>query len=308
MIECLKQEQQKLIQENENLLEGIQKRQSSLNRLSNYLSELESQLALIFSASPDIIVITNQQGDILKISDAATRILGFTKDEMIGKTLWDFVEPKDAETTQQIHKQIQKDLVCYFDGENAFVNHWKTKFDTSARLLWRYSVHTNNQIVGVATDITQFGTNAFYNLKLLQTAFDCSKDGIVVTDATGENCPIVYVNKAYEYMTGYSHEELVGQPCAILINTEDSRNSRALQTLEMCKKQGKTCDVLLLTKRKDGKDLFAHILVSSVIESGIITNYIGIIRDVTDSVGTEYDWSPNTERGFCPLAVTVNYE
>lgn len=300
--------EQQLVAENLKLLESIQKRQTSLSRLSNYLSELESQLALIFSASPDIIIVTNLTGEILKISDAATRILGHQKSEMVGNTIWEYIIETDIESTKEIHKQIHKDLVCYFDGENAFVNKWKTKFNTEVRLLWRYSVCTNNQIIGVASDITQFGTNAFYNLKLLQSAFDCSKDGIVITDAVGENRPIVYVNRAYEYMTGYSHEDLVGKSCAILINTEDSQNSRALKTLERCKAEGTTCDVLLRTKRKNGKDLFVHMLVSSVIERGVITNYIGIIRDVTHSVGIEYEWSPNSERGFCPITETSRYE
>lgn len=290
------------IKQNEKLLEGIKARQEDLNSLSNYLLELESQLALIFAASPDIIVfIDSVEEKIVKISDAATRILGFSKNEMIGKPLWEFVTDEDLERTQKLHRQVRKDLVCYFDGENTFVNHWKTKTNQQVRLLWRYSVCVKNQIIGVASDITHFGTNAFYNLKLLQSAFDCSKDGILITDVTKESHPIVYVNKAYEHMTGYSHEELVGQPCMILCNTEEAQNSRALQTLKKCKEHAKSCDVLIQTKRKDNREIFVHILASPVVERGVVTNYIGVIRDVTDWVGIDYDWSPNAERGFCPV-------
>jgi len=289
--------------ENEELLKGIELRQASLNRLSNYLSELESQLALIFAASPDIIVfVDGEDGSIIKISDAATRILGYTKTEMIGKQLWDFVHEADLDRTQRQHNQIKKDLVCYFDGENSFVNCWKTKFNTTVRLLWRYSVCIKNQIIGVATDITNFGTNAFYNLKMLQSAFDCSKDGIVITDMTKEQQPIVYLNKAYEKMSGYSHEDLVGNPCVMLFNDfEEVKESRAFKTLTKCKEAGETCDVLIKTRRKNGTEFFAHILASAVIEQDVITNYIGLIRDVTDLIGVEYDWSPYAERGFSPI-------
>jgi PAS domain S-box-containing protein len=289
--------------QNEELLKGIEIRQASLNRLSNYLSELESQLALIFAASPDIIVfIDGEDGSIIKISEAATRILGYNKNEMIGKQLWDFIDEEDLERTQKLHNQIRKDLVCYFDGENAFVNSWKTKFNSKARLLWRYSVCVKNQIIGVATDITNFGTNAFYNLKMLQSAFDCSKDGIVITDITKESQPIVYVNEAYEKMSGYSHEDLVGKACAGLFNDfEEVQQSRAFQTLNKAKKTGDSCDVLLKTQRKNGTEFFVHIVASAVIEQNVVTNYIGIIRDVTDLIGIEYDWSPYSERGFCPI-------
>lgn len=302
MTNTIETDPQSLIAQNQKLLAGIELRQESLGRLSNYLSELESQLALIFAASPDIIVFVGNDGSIIKISDAATRILGYTKEEMIGKQLWSFVDDLDVERTQKLHNQVRKDLVCYFDGENSFVNSWKTKFGTKARLLWRYSVCIKNQIIGVATDITTFGTNAFYNLKMLQSAFDCTKDGILITDMTKQSQPIVYVNKAYEKMSGYSHEDLVGQPCVMLFNDcEEVKESRAFHTLSKAKESGETCDILLKTKRKNGTEFFAHILASAVIEQDVITNYIGIIRDVTDLIGTEYDWSPYAERGFCPI-------
>ena len=58
--------------ENEQILRKIESRQQTLNGLSKYLSELESQLALIFAASPDIIVFLDENSKILKISDAAS--------------------------------------------------------------------------------------------------------------------------------------------------------------------------------------------------------------------------------------------
>jgi len=288
--------------QNEEILKDIKARQHSLTELSKYLTELESQLALIFAASPDIIVFVNSEEKIYKISDAASRILGYTKEEMIGKSLWDFVVEDDIESTQKLHQAVKKDLVCYFDGENTFVNYWKTKTNEKVRLLWRYSICLQNQVIGVATDITHFGRNSFYNLKLLQSIFECTKDGIIILDAVKNDYTIVYVNKAYEKICGYKSQELVGKPCEALITSDILRNSRVIQTLNSCKKAGKSCDVLLQLLKKDGKEIFVHLLMSAVIEQGVITNYIGIIRDVTDLVGIEYDWSPNAERGFTPIA------
>ena len=285
---------------NENLLKSIEERQGELTVLSHYLTELESQLSLIFASSPDIIMLLDDEDRILKISNAAKHILGYAKEEMIGKQIWDFLIPEDIEITKERQRQIKKETVAYFDGENTFVNNWKTKNNAVARLLWRFSVCVKNQLIGVATDITHFGTNAFYNLKLIQSTFDCSVDGIVITDASRKNHPIVYINKAYEKISGYSHEELVGQPCSVL-NTEETINSKALQTLNESKKQGKSCDVLLQSRKKNGEMYYAQIFASCVIESGVIINYIGVVRDVTESIGVHYIWSPNTERGYYPL-------
>lgn len=289
-----------LLKENERLLKSIESRQSNLNQLSKYLSELESQLALIFASSPDIIAFLDTDHKIIKISNAATRILGYKKEELIGQYITNFVAPEDLEETKIKQEQIQKEKLTYFDGENSFVNHWITKYNTKVRLLWRFSICVNEQIIGVATDITHFGTNAFYNLKLLQNTFDCLVDGIVITDASKASYPIVYVNKAYEKITGYSHEELVGKPCSFL-TSEESTNSRAMNTLLDSKKTGTSCDILLQSRKKNKELFFAHVLASPVIERGVIINYIGVIRNVTNLVGIEYDWSPNTERGFYPI-------
>jgi PAS domain-containing protein len=85
-----------LITENEKLLEAIHSRQGSLNNLSVYLTELESQLALIFAASPDIIVFLDKEATIIKISDAAFTILGYTRSDLIGRSLWDFISAEDV--------------------------------------------------------------------------------------------------------------------------------------------------------------------------------------------------------------------
>jgi len=291
-----------LVFENDQLLKGIELRQHSLNRLSNYLSELESQLALIFAASPDIIVFLDSESVIVKISDAAYTILGYTREELIGKSLWKFIASEDIETTKRKFQEIQTNKVLYFDQNGAFINHWVSKEGKKVKLVWRFSVcdEREQQTIGVATDISHFGTNEAYNLKLLHKVADLTTDGIVITDIQQTDNPIVYVNKAYEKITGYSKEELLGKNCR-LMQTEDTKNSRALQTLKMSLAQGKGCDVLLQNVKKNGQIFYNHLVISSVIEANQLVNYIGMIRDVTDQIGVDFDWSPNTESGFCQI-------
>lgn len=111
---------------------------------------------------------------------------------------------------------------------------------------------------------------------------------------------MVYVNKAYEKITGYTSDELIGKNCDIM-QTEDTKNSRALKTLKQCLKEGKNCDVLLEYKRKNGEVYYNRLAVSSVIEHGTVVNFIVVCRDITDKIGTKYEWSPNAESGFIHL-------
>ena len=290
-----------LADQNERLLKGIETRQDNLNTLSKYLSELESQLSLIFAASPDIIVFLDKNSNIVKISDAACTILGYSKEELKDKQLWQFIALEDLETTKKQFEEIQKNKVFYFEGNRAFINHWISKDGRRIKLVWRFSIcdDREQQTIGIATDITHFGTNDVYNFKLLQKAVESSSDGISIIDAQRENCPIVYVNKAFESITGYSKEEAVGISC-LFLETEETRESRAVKVLCHNLKVGQTTDVLLQCLKKDGSVFYNHLIVSPVLESGQIINYISILRDVTNDIGIDYEWSPNAERGFAP--------
>jgi len=290
-----------LADQNERLLKGIETRQDNLNTLSKYLSELESQLSLIFAASPDIIVFLDKNSNIVKISDAACTILGYSKEELKDKQLWQFIASEDLEATKKQFEEIQKNKVFYFEGNRAFVNHWISKDGRRIKLVWRFSIcdDREQQTIGIATDITHFGTNDVYNFKLLQKAVESSSDGISIIDAQRENCPIVYVNKAFESITGYTKEEAVGKSCRFL-ETEETRESRAVKVLCHNLKVGQTTDVLLQCLKKDRSVFYNHLIVSPVLESGQIINYISILRDVTNDIGIDYEWSPNAERGFAP--------
>src|SRR4051794_25202217 len=52
--------------------------------------------------------------------------------------------------------------------------------------------------------------------RLVDLAVCSSVSGIVITDATLAEHPIVYVNPAFERMTGFSAEEVLGKNCRFL--------------------------------------------------------------------------------------------
>ena len=292
-----------LILENDKLLKGIEQRQTDLNSLSKYLSELESQLALIFAASPDIIVFLDEHANITKISDAAFTILGYKREELLNRSIWDFIVTTDINDTKKRFAELKEKKILYFGEHKAFINRWIAKDGSQVKLVWRFSLcdDRENKTIAVASDITHFGANNIYNFKLLQKAVDSSTDGIVIVDAQDNNHAIVYVNKAYEKITGYTSDELIGKNCKIM-QTEDTKHSRALKTLYHCMTEGKNCDVLLQYQRKNGDIFYNRLAISAVIEHGIIVNFIGISRDITDKIGTKYEWSPNAESGFIHLS------
>jgi PAS domain S-box-containing protein len=291
-----------LVLENEKLLETIQFRQSSLNNLSSYLTELESQLALIFAASPDIIVFLDKNADIIKISDAAFTILGYTRSELIGHSLWEFISKEDLQDSKQKFEQIKAKSVSYFNGNNSFINNWISKEGQRVRLVWRFSLcdEKEDKVIGVASDISHFGNNHFYNFKLLQNAVNSSTDGIVIIENSNGNTKAVYVNQAYERLVELSSEEIVRRPFWDVLTTS-GLNSKAFSTIKDCMEIGANCDVLLEGRKATGNIFYARYAISAVKEDNLITHFIGIVRDISEKIGTKYEWSITSESGFIHL-------
>jgi len=289
-----------LILENEQLLKAIEARQQSLNQLSMYLSELESQLALIFAASPDIIVFLDSSTKILKISDACYTLLGYKREEMIGRDLWDFISVTDIDIAKAHLSNVKESKIVNFEGDRVLVNYWIAKNGTHIKLAWRFSLYDEReqQTIGVATDVSYLGFNEKYNIKLLEKAIDLSTDGIIITDSSENDYKILYVNPSFEKMTGYFKSEMVGRNCRFL-QTENTKNSRAIRTLRKSLSNREGCSVLLENIRKNNTVFYNHLSISTVKDRGEVTNYIGISKDVTEKIGIDFDWSPNTETGFC---------
>ena len=116
--------------------------------------------------------------------------------------------------------------------------------------------------------------------RLVDRAIRSSASGIVITDARRAGNPIVYVNPAFEFTTGFSAEEALGQNCRFL--QADDRDQPALDTLRAAIREGRECKVVLRNYRKDGTLFYNELSLSPVRdEDDRIVNFVGVQDDVT---------------------------
>ncbi|MES2223241.1 MAG: EAL domain-containing protein [Acidobacteriota bacterium] len=117
-------------------------------------------------------------------------------------------------------------------------------------------------------------------LALYKTAMDASANGILIAEAP-DDLPIRYVNPAFEQMTGYSTEEILGKNCRFMQSTDTAQPQ--LETLREAIRQGKPCTVELKNYRKDGTMFWNSLSVAPVLDqTGVATHFIGIQKDVTE--------------------------
>jgi diguanylate cyclase (GGDEF)-like protein/PAS domain S-box-containing protein len=117
--------------------------------------------------------------------------------------------------------------------------------------------------------------------EFLRKVLDVAPEGIVVCEARAGDQAVVYANAAFEKLTGYSAEELMGHDLRRLQAWDREQEGRT--QLRDAIGLGESCRVLLRNYRKDGSQFWNEILVQPLLrENGAITHFVGFHRDVSE--------------------------
>ncbi|HWP07366.1 MAG TPA: ATP-binding protein [Polyangiaceae bacterium] len=121
-------------------------------------------------------------------------------------------------------------------------------------------------------------------LTILVDALERADDGIEIT---GPDARFIYVNPAYQRITGYSAAELVGKKPAMLRST--AHDASFYDAIWQRVSSGQVYSGVLVGRRKDGTHFDQELTVWPIVErSGAITHFVGLRRDVTERRRTEH--------------------
>ena len=121
---------------------------------------------------------------------------------------------------------------------------------------------------------------------LLARAVRASTSGVCVVDAREDDQPLVFVNEAFEHLTGWSAAEALGRNCRFMQGPQTDPD--AVATLRAGVRQGRRVTTVLQNVRPDGTTWWNEVLVSPVHDaSGTLTHFIGMQTDVTARVEAE---------------------
>lgn len=118
------------------------------------------------------------------------------------------------------------------------------------------------------------------DLRLLSRAIEATDNGVVIVDALVPDFPLVYVNRAFEEMTGYPAAECLGRNCRFLQAGE--RDQPGVATLRHALAEHGEARVVLRNYRKDGTMFWNEVHLAPVLSaSGVVTHYVGVQTDVS---------------------------
>jgi len=137
------------------------------------------------------------------------------------------------------------------------------------------------QIAGAITTSNQYQLieQALADIGLQSTALEAADDAIVIR---GTDSKVIYVNSGFERQTGVTREEVVGTN---FLYPENDEYTGAVDDIWEVIKAGESWRQIIPSKRKDGTPYVVDATINPVFnESGEIVQFVGVRRDVTESV------------------------
>ncbi|NHQ87384.1 EAL domain-containing protein [Iodobacter sp. HSC-16F04] len=237
--------------------------------------------AAFFDHSNDLICTLNNKGQLDYLNQAGCKLLGLKPNEASGKMLSDFM-PADAQAAfaESTLPQTLKKGISSQEGSinDTFGNQyplWQTLINQP-----EYSPFS---IMLFARDIShqKHTEHELQQQKLFYAALEALSLAIMISDSKDKNHPVVYVNKAFSAITGYSAKDLLGQNGRILL-----RNKLDQPELEILRRtlRNRACGHFVLECfRKDGARYANEVFVSPLLDQqGEATHYISIFHDVSE--------------------------
>lgn len=121
-------------------------------------------------------------------------------------------------------------------------------------------------------------------VSLQGSALEATLSGVVIAEASGDY-PLVYANKAFCTLTGYSRDEVMGRNGRFL--NEGFSDQPELAIVRKALRDRTGCDQMLRNIRKDGKQIWMRVVLSPIADAhGRVTHFVGIHRDVTAEIET----------------------
>jgi PAS domain S-box-containing protein len=282
--------------------------------ISRFLDGLaDTEYKTIVNVIPDIVYKVDSDGNFVYLNDAVKR-LGYEPEELIGKHFTTFLTPEVAQKVSRVKilknmkgkKTGELDTPKLFDerrtgsrktsrlelpilkkstkkqssGKNG--SDRKTLLaEVTASGYFETDEYTGERkfkgTVGIIRDITERKT-AENKLLLLSSAIEQSSEVVVITDLMGK---IQYTNPAFERITGYRMQEVVGEnPRVLKSGKHEEQFYHALWETIL---SGGIWKGYMINRRKDGVLYEEEAVVFPVKDhDGRIVNFTKIARDVTE--------------------------
>lgn len=239
------------------------------------------QLRIALENAVEGIAFLDNRGCYVYVNQSYATIAGYQLQEMLGMNWQVTVHPEDVERLRTAQQKLEDSKV---EVEARGVRKDGSIYHKQVLMINAYG--EDRKSIGhycFIKDIT-YRKKTEQWLRLLESVVVCANDAVLIAEAEPIDEPgpkIIYVNNAFQQMTGYSLEEVRGQTPRILQGENTQREE--LDKLRHALENWQSVRVELINYRKDGSEFWVEINISPVAdERGWYTHWIAIQRDISD--------------------------
>ena len=250
-------------------------------RSEEELRRSEEQFRGAFEHTGVAMVLTDIDNRFVRVNAAFADLFGYAPGEMLGMTMAGITHPDDVAASLEQRVEL-------IAGRHQFFQMEKRYFHKDGRILTALTSVSLVRApdgrpalyVGQVQDITD-RIAAEAALQLRDRAIRATTQGIVITDPTLPDNPVVYVSPAFEAMTGYPSEDMLGRNCRLIQG--EATDKTAIRRVREAVRAEQFCTVELLNYRKDGSTFWNELSISPVRDGGgRLTHFVGMQTDVTE--------------------------
>lgn len=260
---------------------------TALNQASRDVAEQVARTQVIVNTAGAGIISLDQQGQVISANPATTSLFGREESELSGQPLAQCIPDLDAgflqslfgdfgDTPGRVYRIVRTDLYgTRRDG---------TPFPIEITL-GQAPAGSTLRYVCIVRDVTDERA-ALETSELYERALASSHNGVFITNAKMPSQPIIFINEAFQKITALAPHQVLGRNIEELL--KGTADAAGAETLQRAIVQTVSTSVTLQHTIPSGRQITVEVSVSPVRSAdGTLTNFVGIVSDVTARVQAE---------------------
>jgi PAS domain S-box-containing protein len=259
--------------------------EAARRRAAEHVRASDDRSHLLLESSSEGVYGVDLKGDCTFANSACARLLGFDDPtHLIGKPSHELFHHTRADGTPYPREecpiyqafragkatQVENEVFWRRDGSSFPVEYRSSPILSGNRMLGA---------VVTFSDITN-RRRAEQGMRLRESGLRAIAQGVFITDPGRSDEPIIYVNEAFEALTGYARHELKGRELEYLSGPDTDPGALARLREAFHEANGHLTELLLY--RKDSGPFWATVSIAPVADGGRVTHFVGVVTDVTE--------------------------
>jgi PAS domain S-box-containing protein len=250
----------------------ITERKQREQELERYETILESLDDAVYAIEPG--------GEVTYVNQRYASMKGVDREEIVGTNIYEWIDDETADRAREIRRQLDDEgrsvgtLEYEFRSVDGEVTPAEMRFTSIG------DVGEDSARVGVIRDITERKERE-RQLYIRQRAIEEAAIPLTLSDPDREDNPMVYVNRAFEELTGYDADDAVGRNCRFLQGPDTDPDTVAAIRAAVDAEEEVVAEIR--NYRADGTEFWNRLTVTPIYdEDGTLLRYLGSQRDITE--------------------------